>query len=287
MGPAARVVRLARRVRPGHRHSTGSDAAAEGPVGFDPERVLELGSATATGPRADNQDRAAVGPGWAVVSDGAGGHRGGARAAELTVEAVTATFAGAGAREPAQLDRAVQRANEAVRQGRDDPEVPTMAATVTIALAGTVSGTGSTWWLTNVGDSPAWRVGPDGAVSLLPADNVAAELVRVGMITEEEAASHPGRHQITRAVGGLTGPERTPVAVDLGPGECLVLASDGILALDTDALAAIVTAGTSAQEIASALVAGALAADVTDNVTVVVVRHRTQADDGGSADGGR
>jgi serine/threonine protein phosphatase PrpC len=233
-----------------------------------------MGSATATGPRADNQDRSATGAGWAVVSDGAGGHRGGARAAELTVAAVSATFDRAGVRDGSVVDLAIRRADDAVRVGRDDPEVPTMAATVTVALVGSVSATGSTWWLANVGDSPAWRVGPEGAEVLLPADNVAAELVRVGMISEHEAASHPGRHQITRAVGGLTGPSRPAIEVVLEPGRCLVLASDGLLSLDGAAITRIMGEGTTAQGMADALVAAALAADATDNVTAVVVRHR-------------
>src|SRR5215207_8264508 len=58
-----------------------------------PMSPVVVGAASVAGLRPDNQDRAGAGSWWAAVSDGVGGEAGGARAAQLTVEAVAAALA--------------------------------------------------------------------------------------------------------------------------------------------------------------------------------------------------
>jgi len=231
------------------------------------------GWATATGPRPDNQDRCAVGPTWAVVSDGAGGHRGGALAARLTVDAVAPRLAGApGRTEAALILDAVDAAAAAVRDRQvAEPAVSGMAATVTMAV---VAEPGRRlWWVGNVGDSPAWLVSADSAVRITEDHNAAAELVRAGVLSVDEARTSPGRHVITRCIGGggPVVPEVDVAAVALPPGGRLVLASDGLSVLDGAAMMEVVADTPEPPTIARRLVAEALAAGAADNVTVVVV----------------
>lgn len=231
------------------------------------------GWATATGPRPDNQDRCAVGPTWAVVSDGAGGHRGGALAARLTVDAVAPRLAGApGRTEAALILDAVDAAAAAVRDRQvAEPSVSDMAATVTMAV---VAEPGRRlWWVGNVGDSPAWLVSADSAVRITQDHNAAAELVRAGVLSVDEARTSPGRHVITRCIGGggPVVPEVDVAAVALPAGGRLVLASDGLSVLDGAAIMDVVADTPEPPTIARRLVAEALAAGAADNVTVVVV----------------
>ena len=232
------------------------------------------GWATATGPRPDNQDRCAVGPTWAVVSDGAGGHRGGALAARLTVDAVAPRLATVhvGPTEAALVLEAVDAAAAAVRDRQvAEPAVADMAATVTLAV---VAEPGRRlWWVGNVGDSPAWLVSADSAVRITQDHNAAAELVRAGVLSVDEARTSPGRHVITRCIGGggLGVPEVDVAAVAIPPGGRLVLASDGLSVLDGAAMMDVVADTPELFTIARRLVAEALAAGATDNVTVVVV----------------
>ncbi len=285
-------------------------------------RLIDAGWATATGPRPDNQDRAAVSPTWAIVSDGAGGHRGGALAAELTVDAAVARFTAAwdsvagatgdivgaaaadpslvgdsgGVRDsvidPGVVGDAVADADAAVRARQAaDPDVASMAATLTLAVAARIRPDGSTWIVANVGDSPAWRLAGGRLTRVSEEDNLAAELVRAGAITRDEARRHPGRHVITQAVGAAQTVAASPATVTLRPGDRLVLASDGIEVLDDASMMEVMSGAPSATQAARRLVDAALARGATDNVTVAVIRHRREPADldpaaGGPVDGG-
>ena len=241
---------------------------------------IEIVAESATGPRFDNQDRSLASAGsaetlWcAGVSDGAGGHTGGALAAQLTVDAVAGCLGPARGPEVADTgERAIRTANDAVRAARrSDPTVATMCATLTVALSGGCAGGSSRWWVAGVGDSPCWLVTPSGVRSILDVHTLAADLVRAGAISESEGRRHPGRHLITQAIGAEDEVRGTRAEIVLRPGDRLVVASDGIAVLTGDSVAAIV-ASVDAREGAEALIVAALAGGATDNVTAVVVAH--------------
>jgi serine/threonine protein phosphatase PrpC len=243
--------------------------------GDDRAVTIDIGTATAVGGRADNQDRLAVGPTWAVVSDGAGGHAGGARAAELAVAAMADGLRALDRTpDPALLADLVAGANAAVHDARaEDAAVATMAATLTAAVATAISADGSRWLLANVGDSPAWRAAASDLSRVTREHNVAAELLRAGALSPEAARSHPGRHLITRAMGAAAAVEADIAEVALAPGDALVLASDGIEVLEPTELLGVLEGAADAQEAADRLVGAAVARGAPDNVTAVVVRH--------------
>jgi protein phosphatase len=235
--------------------------------------TIEVGWATATGPRTDNQDRCVVAPGWLVLSDGAGGMRGGARAAGLAVGAAAgrlAASAAMGAVGEDVVEAAVAAADAAVRTGQaTHPDEASMAATLTLAAAAG----GDRWLVAGIGDSPAWLVTGRRIVRVTDDDNAAAELVRAGVISADEARTHPGRHWITRALGSGREAAVDVTRVALGPGEALVLASDGIAPVPTQAVALAARSAASAGAAARWLVDAAVAARTTDNVTVAVARE--------------
>lgn len=255
----------------------------------DDRLLVDVGWATATGPRPDNQDRAAVTSRWAVVSDGAGGHRGGALAAQLTVDAVVARLASAV--EPGDettVGLALDDANAAVRAGRNaDPTVASMAATLIVAVARAVDHIGSSWTILGVGDSPAWLVTGGRLRRVSEDDNLAAELVRAGAISRAEARHHPGRFLITKAIGTDDTVTASPLTVSLRPGDGLVLATDGVDVLDEAVMMEVISTAPDAAQAARRLVDAALARGATDNVTVAVLAHRDEPGPGGDAERAR
>jgi serine/threonine protein phosphatase PrpC len=252
------------------------------PPSADDRWPIDAGWATATGPRPDNQDRVATSARWAVVSDGAGGHRGGEVAAQLTVDAVASRLGTPG--EPfdeGTVGRSLTDANAAVRARRAaDPDVSAMVATLTLAVARRVDAIASTWLLLDVGDSPAWLLRAGRLHRLTREDNMAAELVRVGAISRAEARHHPGRHVITKAIGSADTVVASHATMSLRPGDALVLASDGVEVLDEATMADVMSGAAASADAARAVVAAALAHGASDNVTVAVVRHRAEALEG-------
>jgi PPM family protein phosphatase len=245
-------------------------------IGHRLKAKIEISYATDQGLRSTNQDRGAVSTYWAVVSDGAGGHVGGDIAAELAVEVVSSRFGGsaAGVDEALVLD-ALAEANAAVRaRRRTEVRLGEMAATVTIAACTSSEAAASRWMVTNLGDSPVWHLRGDCLARLSVEDNVAAELVRAGVLSREGSRDHPGRHTITRALGITDDVAPHINHAILRPGDQLILASDGIEVLkEMEMLAVIAKQDDQGLSTAQRLVASAVSAGATDNVTVAVLRH--------------
>jgi protein phosphatase len=236
---------------------------------------IEIASATSVGPREENQDRVAVAQRWVVLSDGMGGHAGGARAAQLTVDTAIDGLADADPFDRQMLADIVQSCNLAVRAGQAaDEDVADMGATITMMVATELTPEASMWLIGSVGDSPAWHVTPVGAIRMTVDHTLTAELVRSGAISPESESTHPGRHVLLRAIG--IDPKVTPdiAAVVLTHGDSVVISSDCLSdVLDTDDVHDIVAQASSAADAAQRLVDAALARGTRDNVTVAVVHH--------------
>jgi len=238
--------------------------------------IIDMGLATDVGGRADNQDRGFIAAGLGAVSDGMGGYKGGARAAELSIAALEQMLAEArGPIGRSELTRAFEQANASVVEAQQsDPELANMGATLTVALQQAADESGSRWLLAHVGDSPAYHVSEMGTKQVTVDHTVPGQLLHEGAITEDEAEVHPYKNMLLQGIG-VAG-EVTPdfVEVHLEPGESLVLASDGLSGvLSADEVGRVVAAASSAEEAAQWLVQEAVVRETTDNVTVVVLTH--------------
>lgn len=220
---------------------------------------------------------------WGVLSDGVGGHEGGELAAELCVAAATSTLRmRSGVAGEAVLREAVTRANDVVRTARwEEPTVASMAATLSAVVLGELRADGSDWVVATVGDSPVWVVRVARIERLTAEHSLAAELVRSGAISSDDADDHPGRHVLTRAIGPEAEVDPAIRTATLAPGDALLLASDGLTErLDLDTIHTIVSTARSAADAATSLVEHALDGGTNDNVTAVVLRHVRSALDG-------
>lgn len=261
------------RRRPHPTAEEGASADATPGDDGDPVRHWQV---SVVGHRAENQDRCASSSRWAVVSDGMGGHAGGARAAELTRDAAVAVIGEGPTGDLARvLADAARRANEAVRTGQEtDPSVAGMGATLVAAVAAEVTAETSRWVVANIGDSPAWLVTASGARQVTTDHTLAAAMAAARDDDTDDPIPERAHHLLMRAIG-LADDEPPDVHdVVLEPGDALVLASDGVSdVFDADAVAAAVRAVGPDGDPARAVVDGALEAGTSDNVTVVVLRH--------------
>ena len=240
--------------------------------------VLRAAAETHTGyVRAINQDQAVISGDLVAVADGMGGHLGGEVAARTAIEELVAAFRRD--RTPDGLVGAVRKANRAIwRRSRVDRKLHGMGTTLTAAAlilpVEPDESSAAHVTLVNIGDSRAYRLAP-GSTELqrLTEDHtVVEEMVRQGELTPEEAAVHPHRHVLTRALG--IDPE---VGMDvwdlrLEPGSRLLLCSDGLTnELADDEIADVLAKEQDLTRAAHELVGRALGHGGMDNVTVVVV----------------
>jgi protein phosphatase/serine/threonine-protein phosphatase Stp1 len=187
----------------------------------------------------------------------------------MICEALEAIPAGLPAAELlAQVRQSISAVHEALRQMAHErgPAVQ-MASTVVVLLAR--GGHYACLW---AGDSRAYLL-RDGALMQVTRDHsMVQELLDSGAITEQEAAGHPRRNVITRAVGV----DLDDLALDkesgrVEPGDRFLLCSDGLcntLSAETLQAGLMTDDGEGAAE---TLIAQALTMNATDNISAVVV----------------
>ncbi len=240
-------------------------------------------SLTDKGPvRRDNQDFAStetLRPGRcavAVVCDGMGGARGGQVASALCCETFLDDLrmhVNAGKKNavllPVWLRLACERANTAVfERSEEDESCAGMGTTLVAAVL-----RGNRAELLNVGDSRAYLVGRRHLQQITRDHSYVADLVASGSISPQQAAHHPNRNLITRAVGVDARVEPDLYSVTLRPGQFLLLCSDGLVnALSEEQIHALCRAHRKPEDICRALIDAAAANHARDNVTAAVIK---------------
>ena len=234
--------------------------------------VLRSGSATDVGRvRTVNQDLPLERPNLYAVADGMGGHVGGEVAARVAVATLEQAFE----RAPtvAGLREAVSEANTAVwHESQANADLRGMGTTLT-ALA-LVGGTGGrdVLALANVGDSRAYVFSDGELIQVTDDHSLAEERMRHGEMTEAEAAVHPQRHILTRALGVSSDVETDMWELELRAGDRVLLCSDGLSnEVETDEMAAVLRMVADPQDAAQRLVDVANEHGGADNITVVIV----------------
>jgi PPM family protein phosphatase len=228
---------------------------------------LITGAATDVGRvREGNEDAYLVddATGLVAVADGMGGHRAGEVASATALEALRAAIT-----HGRPLRESMQDANEAVfTKSLTDEELRGMGTTLTAATLVT----GGTVLVGHVGDSRAYLL-HDGELRQVTVDHsLVEELVREGRLTADEAAVHPQRSIITRALGVDASVEVDVYPVELAPGDRLLLCSYGLTGMvQAETIAATLRREEDPARAAAALIDAANVAGGEDNITAVVV----------------
>lgn len=218
--------------------------------------------------RANNQDSVFAGNRLLVVADGMGGHVAGDTASRLAV----AAFAPLDEYDPrgrdllTPLEHATEDGNEAIADMVSaDPDLDGMGTTVTALLFD-----GARLGISHVGDSRAylWR---GGVLSQITHDDTFVQsLIDEGRITEAEAARHPQRSLLLRALNGSSDVEPTLLQREARVGDRYLICSDGLSGVISAEAIADTLASYETAEAADRLIELALRGGGPDNVTVIV-----------------
>ena len=213
--------------------------------------------------------------GWLfVVADGVGGHDLGEVASRTAVESLLASFRSAPAAEApsALLPRIIRLANTKVYEtGRASGPGGVSMATTVVACALRYDRA----LVAHVGDSRCYLI-RRGEPRLLTSDHtVVGEQVRLGLLSQQEAAEASTRHLLSRSLGNDLFVNVDTDDHQVLAGDVLVLCSDGLHGPVSGADMAGVLAGhADLQAAARALVALANERDGSDNISVQLIRVR-------------
>ncbi|SDP77524.1 PP2C family protein-serine/threonine phosphatase [Lentzea jiangxiensis] len=216
--------------------------------------------------RSNNQDSVYAGPRLLAVADGMGGHAAG----EVASKVVIASLAHVDDDEPGddllgKLRDAVASGNGAISElVTSDPDLEGMGTTLTAILFA-----GNRLGLVHIGDSRAYLLREGSFAQITHDDTFVQSLIDEGRITPDEAATHPQRSLLLRA---LTGHDFEPSLTvrEARAGDRFLLCSDGlsgVVSLETLDEAIRIP---DPQACADRMIELALKGGGPDNVTVIV-----------------
>ncbi|MBR6185183.1 MAG: Stp1/IreP family PP2C-type Ser/Thr phosphatase [Clostridia bacterium] len=218
--------------------------------------------------RSSNQDALVLQSGtYGVfgVADGMGGHKAGDVASQMAAQVIKETLADA--KPSADLLRSgIEEANRRIYMEQlENPDYNGMGTTVTVIWEDE-----SRLLLGHVGDSRCYRLRGETLDQLSMDHSMVAELVREGLLTPEEAAHHPYRNIITRAVG--TGDTIEVDVMDLSKlkGDKYLLCSDGLYEYLPESEIQELLSTLSLEEAADTMLALALERGGKDNISLVL-----------------
>jgi PPM family protein phosphatase len=226
--------------------------------------------------RQNNEDALLVGAGkdetLFVVADGIGGFEAGEVASSLAVDVLKDLQPD----EP--FTAAIGEANRRIlAAGRGDEKLSGMGTTVVaIRFGGTQREPVAE--VAHVGDSRAYLMRGGDMNPITEDHSLVAELVRSGDLTRDQAAEHPQKNLITRALGADEEVDVDTAILPVEAGDRILLCSDGLSDMVSEAGISEILADSpeDPERVARGLLSAALDAGGNDNITIVVVDVKEQ-----------
>lgn len=217
--------------------------------------------------RKNNQDSGYYSPTLVAVADGMGGAAAGDLASTVAVRALRQADGHYEGDEMLEvLAGAIARANDDVADLANwDADLEGMGTTVCGAMF-----SGSQFGLVHLGDSRGYLL-RDGQLRRLTSDHSWVQsLVDEGQLSAEEAFEHPHRSLLMKVLNGQPGHDPDLVVLDARLGDRLLFCTDGLSGLVNDGRILELLSEPDPQTALDALVAAALEAGGTDNITIIV-----------------
>ena len=207
-----------------------------------------------------------------AVADGVGGAEAGEVASQTAIEVLDEAFRHQvdGADIEDLMELAIQRANASIHQMAQEHARFSMMATTIVALH--LKGNIATFG--HVGDSRLYRLTPDGKLHRETEDHsIVEEEVRAGRMTPEQAANHPSKNVISRALGAEEGVEVDMKTIEVEDGTEFLLCSDGITRhVPDNEIRQLMVVSNNLDDLCSELKRRCYERGAEDNLTVVAVR---------------
>ncbi len=207
-----------------------------------------------------------------AVADGVGGAEAGEVASQTAIEVLDEAFRHQtdGSDVEDLMELAIQRANASIHQMAQEHAKFSMMATTIVALH--VKDNVATFG--HVGDSRLYRLSPDGKLHRETEDHsIVEEEVRAGRMTPEQAANHPSKNVISRALGAEQAVDVDMKVMEVEEGTEFLLCTDGITRhINDNEIRQLMVVTSNTDELCNELKQRCYERGAEDNLTVVVVR---------------
>ncbi len=233
----------------------------------DSTLIIRVSAAGATG----TQERL-----FLALADGMGGHQGGEVASSLAVrKAAEYVFTALTSPEeqdwPVILARSLKEANACIyHMAGQKPSLTGMGTTIVCAIV-----SANKLYAANIGDSRMYLIDREhiNIRQITKDHSVVGELLESGRITKAEAQNHPQRGRLTRSLGFQPSVEEDLFSLDLEPGNVVLLCSDGLTDVLTDAqIMDAVASAADLKEAGYTLVEAANNSGGPDNISVILLQ---------------
>ena len=207
-----------------------------------------------------------------AVADGVGGAEAGEVASQTAIEVLDEAFRHQteGTDIEDLMELAIQRANASIHQMAQEHAKFSMMATTIVALH--IKGNIATFG--HVGDSRLYRLTPDGQLHRETEDHsIVEEEVRAGRMTPEQAANHPSKNVISRALGAEQGVEVDMKTMEVDDGTEFLLCTDGITRhISDNEIRQLMVVSANLDDLCSELKRRCYDRGAEDNLTVIAIR---------------
>jgi len=248
-----------------------SDTAPVPSLGSPSGLHLNCGYGTDRGLRREmNEDSFIASDPVFAVADGMGGHEAGEIASGICVRTLARIPQLASGERDATagvVQEYLLMADEGIRGATGSRAGTTLSGVVVVEQMGVPY-----WLVLNIGDSRTYRLS-QGKLSQVSVDHSEVqELVDAGQITQAQAAVHPRRHVVTRALGTGDETEADYWLLPIEEGDRILVCSDGLNGeLDDQHISNILRSRADPQAAVDELIQAALRSGGRDNVTCIVL----------------
>ena len=216
-----------------------------------------------------------------AVADGMGGHEAGEIASGICVRTLARIPQLASGERDATagvVQEYLHLADESIREATGARAGTTLSGVVVVEQMGVPY-----WLVINIGDSRTYRLS-QGKLSQVSVDHSEVqELVDAGQITPAEAAVHPRRHVVTRALGTGDEIEADYWLLPIEEGDRMLVCSDGLNGeLDDKQISNILRSQAEPQAAVDKLIQAALRSGGRDNITCIVLDASNVRNDDGA-----
>ena len=203
-----------------------------------------------------------------LVADGMGGHSSGDLASRTIVETLAQLQQPASASDlMIEVRSRLADVNSMLRQEAESRGPGTVIASTVVALLAFGQFFAAVW----AGDSRLYLLREQRLSQITEDHSHVQELVKAGLLSEEEAIRHPNANVVTRAVGAHDELELQIIQDRVRHGDIFLLCSDGLTRMLSDAEIAGVLAQGGMQEALQQLIDLALERGGKDNVTAIII----------------